>query len=82
MSAQQPSSSQEQSYSIQPHPAKSNDPSDLTGNPQSDLSLQAGLGALNVPGPNIPSVDILTQVEKPKTRDELRARAAELNSGK
>ncbi|KAI0002472.1 hypothetical protein BJV74DRAFT_765382 [Russula compacta] len=78
---QQPS---EQLYSIQPHPAKTNDPADLAGDPQSGrgLTSQAGVGVFNAREPHIPSKDILDNVEQPKSREELRARAAELNNGK
>ncbi|KAF8483584.1 hypothetical protein DFH94DRAFT_690064 [Russula ochroleuca] len=74
---------QEQSYSIQPHPAKSNDPADLAGGPQPQPGhAQAGTGAFHARDPHVPSEDILSRLEQPKTREELRARAAELNSGK
>ncbi|KAI0291967.1 hypothetical protein BC826DRAFT_1020633 [Russula brevipes] len=71
---QQSSPSQEPTYSIQPHPAKTNDPAELVGGPQS-----GGVGAFQAPGPQIPSQEILNRLEKPKTREELRALAAELN---
>ncbi|KAF8504534.1 hypothetical protein F5888DRAFT_1656462 [Russula emetica] len=79
---------QEQSFTIQPHPAKTNDPADLTGGPQHGhvANPQAGTEAyqkaLHARDPHVPSEEILKSVEKPKTREELRARAAELNSGK
>jgi len=73
---------QEQSFSIQPHPAKTNDPADLAKGPQSG-NVHAGTGgAFHARDPHIPSEDILSRIEQPKTREELRARAAELNSGK
>ncbi|KAH8109424.1 hypothetical protein DFH11DRAFT_1548228 [Phellopilus nigrolimitatus] len=98
---------EEQQFSIQPHPAKTNDPADLNG-------TQAGGGLAtaqnpasavhNTPGPVIPNADanigepavrssrdcirvfvpILTSMfyrsYATKSRDELRVRAAELNS--
>ncbi|KAN0125836.1 hypothetical protein V8E52_001043 [Russula decolorans] len=70
---------QEQSFTIQPHPAKTNDPADLTGGPQA--GTEAYQKALHARDPHIPSEETLKSVEKPKTREELRARAAELNSG-
>ncbi|KAI0254506.1 hypothetical protein BJV78DRAFT_1184735 [Lactifluus subvellereus] len=77
-------SSQEQQFTIQPHPAKTNNPADLTGGPQSGCGLdsQSGARIFHARDPHIPSEDIVKGLEQPKTREELHARAAELNKGK
>ncbi|PSR73112.1 hypothetical protein PHLCEN_2v11014 [Hermanssonia centrifuga] len=70
----------EPTYSIQPHPAKTNDPRDLEP-PQ----LGAGLNsnpeqeAFHTPGPYIPSDELRNSLPPPKSRDELKARSADLN---
>ncbi|KAH9965309.1 hypothetical protein BC827DRAFT_1183785 [Russula dissimulans] len=78
------SSSKEQSFSVQPHPAKSNNPSDLAGRPSSGQGSnpQSEAGIFTSPGPQILSKDVLDQLEQPETREELRARTAELNKKK
>ncbi|TFK60940.1 hypothetical protein BDN72DRAFT_720723, partial [Pluteus cervinus] len=73
----------EQTFSILPHPAKTNDPADL--NPRTEkgggLSSQAlaGIQAHHAKGPYVPSQDIVDNLPAPLSRDELDARAAELN---
>ncbi|EPT04781.1 hypothetical protein FOMPIDRAFT_1112644 [Fomitopsis schrenkii] len=77
------STSKEQTFNILPHPAKSNNPRDLEP-PQ----LGAGLNsnpeqqAFHARGPYKPSQQVLQGVEEPKSREELKARSAELNSRK
>ncbi|KIK96158.1 hypothetical protein PAXRUDRAFT_826244 [Paxillus rubicundulus Ve08.2h10] len=68
----------EQRFSILPHPAKSNNPADLTdsgpgfnGNP--------GFQACRARDPHVPSQEILNKLEVPLSREELRKRAEELN---
>jgi len=78
------SSPNDNSVSIQPHPAKTNDPADLEQTP----GLGGGLKhdpvgqVYNAKGPYIPSEEIRNSLEQPATREELKARAAELNGQK
>jgi hypothetical protein len=73
---------EEQQCSIQPHPAKSNDPADLN-RPQEGsgggLGSSNPMAAFNTPGPYIPSNEIQNSLENPMGRDEMQARSAELN---
>jgi len=70
----------EQSFTTQPHPAKSNDPADLE-RPQggTGLSSNPAIQAHHAKGPYIPSSELTNNLEQPASREELRARAAELN---
>ncbi|PWN25223.1 hypothetical protein BDZ90DRAFT_262670 [Jaminaea rosea] len=64
----------EQQFSIQPHPATTNDPSTdpaLTG--------KGGQDATGKPGPFIPDDEMASKLEKPKSSDELKAASAKLN---
>ncbi|ORY27356.1 hypothetical protein BCR39DRAFT_538451 [Naematelia encephala] len=73
--------SEEQQFTIQPHPAKTNNPSDLTSEPAEHGGLQsASANAYNARGPHVPTKEIAQGLEKPKTHDELKAEAAKLNS--
>ncbi|KAF5366598.1 hypothetical protein D9758_008977 [Tetrapyrgos nigripes] len=67
------SQSEEPTFSIQPHPAKTNDPADLQ--PSSGLRNNDAMAAHHAHGPQIPN----EQLPEPASRDELRARQAELN---
>ncbi|WVQ64341.1 uncharacterized protein L199_002503 [Kwoniella botswanensis] len=72
---------QEQSFNILPHPAKSNNPADLNSEPAEHGGLQsASYNAYNAKGPHIPSHEIQQGLEKPKSREELKAEAEKLNS--
>ncbi|KAL7411902.1 hypothetical protein BDY24DRAFT_416805 [Mrakia frigida] len=65
----------EQEFTIQPHPA-------TTNNPETDPALQAGSGKASATGardPYVPSKDIAESLEKPKSREELQAASAALN---
>ncbi|KAF8880521.1 hypothetical protein BD779DRAFT_1446226 [Infundibulicybe gibba] len=75
-----PPQATEPTFSIQPHPAKSNDPADLQA-PQAGGGLASGhaADAHHARGPHVPSAEIAQGLEEPLTREELRARAAELN---
>ncbi|THG99506.1 hypothetical protein EW145_g7253 [Phellinidium pouzarii] len=72
----------EQQFSIQPHPAKTNNPVDLQPEPE-----QGGLASArdpasavhSTPGPVIPNAEIQQNIPPPASHDELSARAAELN---
>ncbi|GBE84397.1 hypothetical protein SCP_0603760 [Sparassis crispa] len=70
---------EEASFHILPHPA-TNDPRDLEG-PQlgGGLNSNPEIGAFHAREPYVPSPALMQNVEQPKTREELRARAAELN---
>ncbi|KAF8066724.1 hypothetical protein FPV67DRAFT_1449878 [Lyophyllum atratum] len=74
---QQEQSSEQPQYSIQPHPAKSNDPADL----QRKEGLQSSdpMAAHHAREPHVPSREIQSNLEQPLGRDELRARGEELN---
>ncbi|EIM83747.1 uncharacterized protein STEHIDRAFT_123361 [Stereum hirsutum FP-91666 SS1] len=69
----------EQQVGIQPHPAKTNDPSDLAPQPGGGLTSKPELQAHHARDPHVPSPQVAANVEEPKSREELRARAAELN---
>ncbi|CAD6575818.1 MAG: hypothetical protein TREMPRED_001500 [Tremellales sp. Tagirdzhanova-0007] len=74
------SQEEEQQFSILPHPAKTNNPSDLDSEPATQGGLQsASANAYNAKGPHVPSKDVADGLEKPKSRDELRAEAERLN---
>ncbi|KZV65133.1 hypothetical protein PENSPDRAFT_656018 [Peniophora sp. CONT] len=72
---------EEQQFSIQPHPAKTNDPADLQGDqPGGGLNSQhEPASAFHARGPYQPPSHITDNLEQPASRDELRARQAELN---
>ncbi|OBZ77468.1 hypothetical protein A0H81_01896 [Grifola frondosa] len=70
----------EPTFSIQPHPAKTNDPRDLEPpQPGGGLNSIPEIQAHHARDPYIPSADVMKNIEPPKSREELRARAAELN---
>ncbi|KAL0958815.1 hypothetical protein HGRIS_014134 [Hohenbuehelia grisea] len=69
--------SNDPTFSIQPHPAKSNDPADLKGG--NSYGSGAGMQAHNARGPHVPNQDLLNNLEQPLSREELRKRQAELN---
>lgn len=69
----------EEQFNILPHPAKSNNPSDLQ-DPAAHGGLQgAGANAYNAKGPHVPSAEIASGLEQPKSSEELKAEAAKLN---
>lgn len=68
----------EQQFSIQPHPATDNDPNSLTGNNSGLLGSQ-GSHVASQPGPHIMGKEVASNLEEPASREELRARAEELN---
>ncbi|KLO12333.1 hypothetical protein SCHPADRAFT_998237 [Schizopora paradoxa] len=80
---------EEQRFSIQPHPARTNDPRDLQPGDEQDFmspgrgacSARAPLapGVFSMPGPVIPNAAQHQEIPPPSSRDELRARSAELN---
>ncbi|KAK1921377.1 hypothetical protein DB88DRAFT_500543 [Papiliotrema laurentii] len=71
---------EEQQFNILPHPAKTNNPADLIAEPGTQGGLQsASANAYNAKGPHVPSEEIAKGLEAPKSREELQARAAELN---
>ncbi|GJE92465.1 hypothetical protein PsYK624_086190 [Phanerochaete sordida] len=80
MSSNTTTQGQEQQFHTQPHPAKSNDPRDLEP-PQlgGGLNTNPELQAFHTPGPYIPNPTMLQSAGQPEGREELRARAAELN---
>jgi len=73
---------EEQKFTIQPHPAKSNDPADVVNQdpqPGGGLNSDANIGALKATGPFVPDEEMKANMEQPKSRAELRARGDELN---
>ncbi|KAF8802358.1 hypothetical protein BYT27DRAFT_7196780 [Phlegmacium glaucopus] len=66
----------EQSFSIQPHPAKTNDPADLQ--PSGGLRQGNAMDAFYARGPHVPSEDILKNLPEPLSREELQAKQAAL----
>ncbi|KZS89144.1 hypothetical protein SISNIDRAFT_459131 [Sistotremastrum niveocremeum HHB9708] len=70
----------EQQFSTQPHPAKTNNPADLApAQPGQGMGYDENAIAFNTPGPYIPGDQVKSSLGQPQTRDELRARTAELN---
>ncbi|KAI0646338.1 hypothetical protein C8Q79DRAFT_1009978 [Trametes meyenii] len=69
----------EQSFSIQPHPAKTNDPRDLQPSLGGGLNTNPEVGAFHARDPHVPSPQIASNLPPPQSREELRARAQELN---
>ncbi|KAG7536006.1 hypothetical protein FFLO_03526 [Filobasidium floriforme] len=79
----------EQSFTIQPHPAKDNHPTPTSGNgnglqQQDDPEQSGGLRASNPnamagAGPVILDNATANNLEQPKSREELKAAAASLN---
>ncbi|TFY51493.1 hypothetical protein EVG20_g10977 [Dentipellis fragilis] len=72
----------DQQFTIQPHPATTNDPADLEHPGQ---QLGGGLNSGNnpavymAPGPQIPTRDVSEALPPPAGSEELAARSAELN---
>ncbi|KAF5329999.1 hypothetical protein D9611_010417 [Ephemerocybe angulata] len=69
----------EQTFNILPHPAKSNDPADLQRGSDKMKSSNAPMEAFHARDPHIPSEQIRNNLPEPLSREELRARQAELN---
>jgi len=67
----------EQSFSIQPHPAKTNDPADLHS--VGGLRQGSAMDAFDAPGPYIPSEEILKNLPEPLSHEELEVKQAALN---
>ncbi|PPQ88167.1 hypothetical protein CVT25_005132 [Psilocybe cyanescens] len=70
--------SNEPTFSILPHPAKTNDPADLQ--PPGGLRHNGPMDAFNTPGPYVPKDDIKNNIPAPASREELQARQAALRS--
>ncbi|KJA21768.1 hypothetical protein HYPSUDRAFT_110536, partial [Hypholoma sublateritium FD-334 SS-4] len=70
-------STNEPTFSILPHPAKTNDPADLQ--PSGGLRNNGAMDAFNTPGPFIPSEQIKNNLPEPLSHAELEARQASLN---
>ncbi|KAH9849328.1 hypothetical protein C2E23DRAFT_888282 [Lenzites betulinus] len=70
---------EEQTFTIQPHPAKTNDPRDLQPVLGGGLNTNPELGAFHARDPHVPSQEILQKLPPPQSREQLRARAEELN---
>ncbi|TBU28468.1 hypothetical protein BD311DRAFT_806920 [Dichomitus squalens] len=75
-----PTQGSQPTYSIQPHPAKTNDPRDLEPpQPGGGLNSNPEYGAFHARDPYIPPAHIANNLPPPQTREQLRARQAELN---
>ena len=60
-------------FNILPHPAKTNNPADLTSEPGEHGGLQsASANAYNARGPHVPSKEVAQGLEEPKSREEVR----------
>ncbi|KAI0635202.1 hypothetical protein C8Q77DRAFT_1156523 [Trametes polyzona] len=70
---------EEQTFTIQPHPAKTNDPRDLQPSLGGGLNTNPEVGAFHAREPYIPPSQITDNLPPPQSREELRARAQELN---
>ncbi|KAJ7040703.1 hypothetical protein C8F04DRAFT_948235 [Mycena alexandri] len=70
---------EEQQFSIQPHPAKSNDPADLQPPQTGGLASNPNEQAFHARDPHVPSQQVMAGLEQPASREELQARQAELN---
>ncbi|KAJ6466855.1 hypothetical protein C8R45DRAFT_839032 [Mycena sanguinolenta] len=70
---------EEPTFSIQPHPAKTNDPADLAPEQTGGLASNPNEQAFHARDPHVPSTQVMASLEKPATREELQARQAELN---
>ncbi|KAF8234550.1 hypothetical protein L208DRAFT_1393968 [Tricholoma matsutake] len=69
----------EPTFSIQPHPAKSNDPADLRHVQQGGLATSNQMAAHHARDPHVPTQEIQNNLEQPLSREEVRMRAEELN---
>ncbi|CAO1616723.1 unnamed protein product [Sympodiomycopsis kandeliae] len=70
------SSNEEQSFSIQPHPATTNDPNT---DPALNESSAQGSDPKGKPGVHVPNDDIVNKLETPKSKEELAELSAKLN---
>ncbi|KAF8154578.1 hypothetical protein B0H34DRAFT_799346 [Crassisporium funariophilum] len=68
----------EPAFSIQPHPATTNDPADLQA--PGGLKHNGAMDAFHARDPHVPSDTIRNNLPEPLTRKELHARQAELNN--
>lgn len=73
----------EQRFNILPHPAKTNNPADLTrpgdGGEMPSIQDRMTQLATGARGPHILSEEQKSGLEQPLTHEELRVRAAQLN---
>lgn len=58
-------------FTIQPHPAKTNDPRDLQRELAGGGSQGGAANVFNTPGLNVPSAQVAEGLEKPKSREEV-----------
>ncbi|KAF9068219.1 hypothetical protein BDP27DRAFT_1224713 [Rhodocollybia butyracea] len=74
---------EEQQFSIQPHPAKTNNPADLQNSAPGTgkgLNNDEKMAPFHARDPHVPTdPQVLESLGKQESRDELRARQAELN---
>ncbi|KAJ7319037.1 hypothetical protein B0H14DRAFT_2783534 [Mycena olivaceomarginata] len=70
---------EEPTFSIQPHPAKTNDPADLQPEQTGGLASNPNEAIFHARDPHVPTKEVLEGLDKPLSREELQARQAELN---
>ncbi|KAJ7054103.1 hypothetical protein C8F01DRAFT_1259855 [Mycena amicta] len=70
---------EEPTFSIQPHPAKTNNPADLLPEQTGGLASNPNEAVFHARDPHVPSAQILAGLEQPLSREELQKRQAELN---
>lgn len=59
-------------FTIQPHPATTNNPADLTSDPAESGGLQSSsANAYNAKQPHVPEAGVAQQLEQPKSREEV-----------
>jgi len=66
-------------FTIQPHPATTNDPSDLLPREGGGLKGQQAFDAFKAAGPYIPDKSVLHNLGQPLSEEELKKRSEELN---
>ncbi|KAJ6598439.1 hypothetical protein DFH09DRAFT_1131776 [Mycena vulgaris] len=77
--SKKPTTEEDPTFSIQPHPAKSNDPADLMPPQTGGLASNPNEQAFHARDPHVPSQQVMAGLEEPLSREELQKRAAELN---
>ncbi|KAJ7220554.1 hypothetical protein GGX14DRAFT_675132 [Mycena pura] len=75
----EPTSGNEPTFSILPHPAKTNDPADLQPGQTGGLASNPNEQAFHARDPHVPSQEVMAGLQQPLSREELQARQEELN---
>ncbi|KAF7303802.1 Glycoside hydrolase family 12 protein [Mycena indigotica] len=77
--ASAPATGEEPTFSIQPHPAKTNDPADLAPEQTGGLASNPNDAVFHARDPHVPSAQVMAGLEQPLSREELHKRQEELN---